>query len=105
MSDQLDVKPAHLALIKAILHTHVPECPVWAFGSRITGTAKPYSDLDLAIITNTQLPLNVWAHLLDAFSESNLPFRVDLVDWSALSDAFKNIIESQHLVINHTPAP
>ncbi len=100
MSDQLDVKPVHLALIKAILHTHVPEYPVWAFGSRIKGTAKPYSDIDLAIMTSTQLHLNTRAHLLEAFSESNLPFRVDFLDWSSLSDAFKQKIESQYLVVN-----
>ena len=69
-----------------------PEHSVWAFGSRVKGTTKPYSDLDLVIITNTPLNLQTHADLVDAFSESDLPWRVDLVDWSLTSEKFKQII-------------
>jgi hypothetical protein len=33
------------------------------------------------------------AALKDAFAESNLPFRVDVADWAAKSEAFREIIE------------
>ena len=46
----IDVSPYHLKIIQKILHKHVPDCEVRAFGSRVTWTAKDYSDLDLAVV-------------------------------------------------------
>jgi predicted nucleotidyltransferase len=46
----------------------VPQFEVWAFGSRAKcgrGAAKPYSDLDLAVITDQPLPLKTSANLSD----------------------------------------
>ena len=45
----LDLAPHHKALLLAILNTHLPGARVWAFGSRVTGRARPFSDLDLAV--------------------------------------------------------
>jgi len=53
----------------------------------------------LAIITNTPLNLQTHADLVDAFSESDLPWRVDLVDWSLTSEKFKQIILNCYEVI------
>ncbi|MDA8429782.1 MAG: nucleotidyltransferase domain-containing protein [Geobacteraceae bacterium] len=63
------------------------------FGSRVPGTSKPFSDLDLAVIGKTQLDFRQLAALNDAFAESNLPFRVDVVDWAASGEAFRGILE------------
>ena len=82
-----------------ILHAHVPRHPVWAFGSRARGQAKPHSDLDLAIITDQPLPLSTQAALAEAFSESDLPWRVDVVDWSTTSEAFREIIARGKVVL------
>ncbi len=46
----LQIAPEHAAIVHAILQKNVPDREVWAFGSRVKGTAKPFSDLDLAII-------------------------------------------------------
>lgn len=46
----IDVTPGQWQIIHDILRTQVPLAAVWAFGSRATWKAKPYSDLDLAII-------------------------------------------------------
>jgi len=40
----LDLSAAHLAIVCDILKRHIPHYTVWAFGSRVTGNAKPYSD-------------------------------------------------------------
>jgi len=34
--------------------------------------------------------------LKETFEESNLPFRIDLVDWSLITDSFRNIILKHH---------
>jgi predicted nucleotidyltransferase len=51
-----------------------------AFGSRANGQAKEYSDLGLVVIGTERLPQEVYFQLLDAFGESDLPIRVDVVD-------------------------
>ncbi|WIX24521.1 nucleotidyltransferase domain-containing protein [Xanthomonas arboricola pv. corylina] len=85
MSDtpNIDIRPDHWQIVRDILHKHVPHYEVWAFGSRAKWLAKQYSDLDLAIITDQPLSLAVSAALADDFSESDLPWKVDIVDWAA----------------------
>jgi predicted nucleotidyltransferase len=95
----LDLTPKQLAIVKQILQKYVPQHDVWAFGSRVKNTAKPYSDLDLAVITDHPLSLTVQAKLAEAFTESDLPFRVDIVDWATTSDSFRRIIQNAYCVI------
>jgi type I restriction enzyme, S subunit len=97
---QIDVTTAQWAIVREILQRHVPHFEVWAFGSRTTGKAKPYSDLDLAIITCEPLDWRTSAALADDFSESDLPFKVDVVDWAVTSIAFRKIIENNKLVLH-----
>ena len=86
-------------IVLDILHKNVPEYEVWAFGSRVKGTAKRYSDLDLAIITEKPLSLETHANLVDAFSESDLDWKVDIIDWAACSENFKKIIQTQFEIV------
>jgi predicted nucleotidyltransferase len=59
----------------------------WAFGSRVQGTARPYSDLDLVVIAGTPLPLTALAALADDFSRSDLPWKVDVWGWATTGEA------------------
>lgn len=95
----IDIRPDHWTITQSILRKHVPHYPVWAFGSRAKWTAKPFSDLDLAIITDQPLPLSVSAALADDFLESDLPWKVDIVDWATTSESFRRIIERDKVVL------
>ncbi len=95
----LDLSSAHLKIVCDILKKHVPDYSVWAFGSRVTGRAKPYSDLDLAVITDRPLALSVSAALMDDFSASDLPIKIDVVDWANTSEVFRKIILRNKLII------
>lgn len=77
-----------LDVVRDILRRIVPTNRVAAFGSRAKGTTKQFADLDLVIFTTTPLPLSTLATLRDAFSESSLPFRVDIVDAAGTSKEF-----------------
>jgi uncharacterized protein len=66
----------------------------WVFGSRATGGARRYSDLDLAIDAGRPLVLDEIANLSEAFRDSDLPYRVDLVDWHNLDARFRQTIAS-----------
>ncbi|SNY49692.1 Predicted nucleotidyltransferase [Arsukibacterium tuosuense] len=101
------VKPGNLQIteqqwqqVSAILQRYLANYPVWAFGSRVNGKPKPYSDLDLAIISEQPLPLSLLAEVAEAFSESDLPWKVDLVDWATTSERFRQVIEQQKLVLS-----
>jgi type I restriction enzyme S subunit len=100
----IDMHPDHWAIVRAILQRHIPQYEVWAFGSRAKWTAKKYSDLDLAVINNEPLPLSLSAALTDDFSESDLPWKVDVVDWATTSEAFRKIIEDDKVVVQEAMA-
>lgn len=95
----IDIRPDHWEIVQRILQEHVPNLEVWAFGSRAKWSAKEFSDLDLAIITDEPLPLDTSAALSEAFSDSDLPWKVDVVDWASVGDGFKQVIERDKVVL------
>ncbi len=95
----IDVAPADLEAVRAILRRHVPDREVLAFGSRVTWTAKQFSDLDLAVLGDSPLSSAVRAALAEDFDESDLPFKVDVVDWATTSEAFRKIIQRDAVVV------
>ncbi len=95
----LDVRPDHLELLREILQRLVPDHEVWAFGSRAKWTARDTSDLDLCIVGDTPLGFKRLGQLRDAFSESSLPYKVDVVDCATTSESFRKIIERDKVVV------
>lgn len=95
----IDVAPVDLETVRDILSRFVPDREVRAFGSRVSGTAKPFSDLDLAVMGNGAMPSAVLADMKEAFSESNLPFKVDVVDWATTKETFRRIMEKEFVVV------
>lgn len=93
MTEQIDITPEERAIVLRILNEIVPDREVRAFGSRVTGKAKPFSDLDLAIVGDEPLPLKTRAQLEEAFSESELPWKVDVLDWNLAEVEFQKIIQ------------
>lgn len=97
----IELEPEHWQIVRAILQAELPGYDVWAFGSRAQHRAKPYSDLDLVVIGTKALPLELSSRISEAFSESDLPFKVDVVDWATTSEAFRNIIQRDRVVLQH----
>ena len=85
----IDLEPQHLQVVQHILSEHVPECEVRVFGSRANGTARRFSDLDLALISPKPIPWEQMEAVKDAFSESDLPIMVDVLDWHEASAGFR----------------
>lgn len=95
----IDINPHHLETVRSILSRHVPDREVRAFGSRVTWKAKEFSDLDLAVMGDAPLPSSILAELEEDFRESNLPFKVDVVDWATTKETFRRIIEKECVVV------
>lgn len=99
----LDMRDDHKALLLDILRESIPQLEVWAFGSRAKWTARETSDLDL-VLRNSPEPENpigteTLSGLKEIFDESALPFMVDILDWTAVSEKFRKVIEREYMVV------
>lgn len=95
----IDLAPQHLATIRRILAEHVPECEARVFGSRVTGKAKPYSDLDVALVGTARIDIARMGRLREALQASDVPIRVDILDWNVISDSFQKVIAAGYEVL------
>ncbi len=87
-------------IVSKILAKHVGHYKVWAFGSRVhPNHPKPYSDLDLVVFADSHFSIAQYSEIKEAFDESNLPWKVDLLNWLTLSDSFKTIIQKHYIEI------
>jgi uncharacterized protein len=98
MTLRIDLSAEHRQLVLELLAELLPaSAQVWVFGSRATGRARRYSDLDLLIDTGRRLSIEEAAVLREAFEESDLPYRVDIVDWHGIGDRFRRLIAAQRV--------
>lgn len=100
----LDLLPEHLRIVRTILAEALPGYHVLAFGSRTDGTAGKFSDLDLLVQTDQPLSYALLGRVRDAFSESDLPFRVDIMDSATIDEGFRALVEPG-LVTVRRPGP
>lgn len=87
----IDLPREQLHLVTAILQEHLPGCRIRAFGSRVTGRATRFSDLDLLIEAGNPSPAQLEA-ARDALAESDLPILVDLVLAEELPEPLRQTI-------------
>lgn len=90
----IDLRPEWRALIRALIMAHIPDAEVLAYGSRVTGGCHEGSDLDLVVrnLADEGKPTPGVARLREAFSESNLPITVDILDWALIPESFRQAI-------------
>ncbi|MES2614947.1 MAG: nucleotidyltransferase domain-containing protein [Bdellovibrionota bacterium] len=95
----INASTKELEIIKNIIHQYLPNCEVRVFGSRITSKFKKFSDIDLALVTPNKIDFGVLSSIKSDFEESDLPYRVDVLDWNAISPEFKQVIEKSYEVL------
>lgn len=83
-------------IINTILQKYRNNFEFFAFGSRVKGNHKKYSDLDLAVIDLKKTGLT---KLQNEFEDSNLSITVDIVDLDTISEDFKKLIEDERIAI------
>jgi len=100
VTQTIDIRASDLAIVQELLRDILPKCArVWVFGSRATWTTKRGSDLDLAIDIGRSLTPQENTKLAEAFDESDLPYKVDIVDMQTVSETFKRIIERNRVAL------
>lgn len=104
VTTNLILPPEQLQLVLSLTQMHLPGVEVWAYGSRVRGNPRRYSDLDLvAFADSTQKPLA--DNFREALEESDLPIRVDLFLWDDLPESFRNRIREGYAVLQRAGAP
>ncbi len=98
MTPAIDITAEQRRTVLALLDRHLPDTAAWACGSRVKGTSRPTSDLDLVVFAGPEQSDQV-AELREAFGESNLPFRVDLFVWDGMPESSKRRIKAKYAVL------
>lgn len=91
----IHMEKRHWDIVKAILAKY--PYSFYAFGSRVKGNPRRFSDLDICFIEN--IPWNIRAHIDEDFEESDLPYKVDVIDWNACDKNFQNLIKKDLILI------
>ena len=102
MTSPIDIAPDHLKIVREILRKNLPSrVAVWVFGSRANWTTNDSSDLDLALDGDSILDHDTIMALDIAFEKSGLPYKVDIIDMSQVSDSFRRIVKTQKILLTN----
>lgn len=99
LCEKIAVLPDHLRYIYGQIERHLSDCIVWAFGSRITHSHRPSSDLDLAVHCDSDTVKQIIPKLKDIFEESDLPFKVQILDYNRLPPNMQENIKKKYVVL------
>lgn len=89
----------HWQIVQSILAKY--PYTFYAFGSRVQGNPRQFSDLDLCFIED--IPGSILSQIEEDFKESDLPYKVDIVDWNMCDSIFQSIIEKDLILIQGNP--
>ncbi len=101
MNAVIEITSDQRATLISLLTRHLPDTEAWVYGSRVRGTSRPSSDLDMAVFATPEQAPDV-SELRESFEESNLPFRVDLFVWDEVPESFREQIEREHVKLRDT---
>lgn len=86
----------------AIAQKHLPDVAIWAYGSRVTGTAHECSDLDIVLRSADlkPIPIEAFMDFVEAVKDSNIPILIDIFDWGRIPESFHNGIMEAYVVLS-----
>jgi predicted nucleotidyltransferase len=99
LCEQVAVSHGHMQFLLGEIERHIPKATVWAFGSRVTGQHRPASDLDLAVHCDKETARTDLPRLNEALIESDLPFKVQLLDFDRLPENMQATIKTKYAVL------
>lgn len=92
MNVSINVSEETMRFLKSVASRYLnDQVRLFVFGSRVNGRNRKYSDIDLGLISETEISPLLRLNLEEEFDNSNIPFRVDVVDFSKVTDNFKEV--------------
>jgi predicted nucleotidyltransferase len=95
----INIEPQHLKIVENILKKY--PYSFFVFGSRITAKARTFSDLDLCFFED--IPTKIQIQIEEDFEESDLPYKVDIVNWQSCNQELKNVISKNMKCLQEGP--
>jgi len=92
----INLNEKELDEVKKILKKYFRDEKIFVFGSRITNSIKPYSDLDISVKGKTAIDWRTLDRVKEEFEESTLNFTVDILDYWRVPESFREIIEANN---------
>jgi len=88
--------------IGGVIRSYLPssEYRLMLFGSRARGTARRWSDVDIGIEGRTRVPLRIMAKIQGALEESDIPYRVDVIDMHTAQKKFREHVHSSSIPLS-----
>ena len=99
MASQIDVPKTHLKYILEQIELYIPDSTVWAFGSRVKGSNRSTSDLDLAVLCDKETARKQLPALNEVFVESDIPFKIQLLDFNRLPENMQDNIKEKYIIL------
>lgn len=99
LNKQISIPVRHLSYLLEQLKLYIPDATVWAFGSRVKGSNRTSSDLDLAVLCDKQTAKKQLPKLNEVFIESDIPFKVQLLDFNRLPVNLQENIKKKYIIL------
>jgi len=99
-TNTIHISDIQLQIAKTILKKNISNNTlIWIFGSRVSFNYKPYSDLDIALqhTDNKTISLKKLASIKADFIDSDLPWKVDVIDYNSISGIFKQNVDASKI--------
>lgn len=89
-----------VAKVQSIIRAHLsPGYRMFLFGSRVAEKHHQYSDVDIGIEGDSEVPKTVMVKITDALDESDLPVKVDVVDFSKVTPEFAHVAKQARVML------
>ncbi len=88
----------YLKELISIFDKYCPKSTIFAYGSRLNGSAHCGSDLDLAVKDFGDEKCNI-SELIEILSQSDIPFLIDILEFNLLPESFQKEILKDYEVI------
>lgn len=91
--------------VERILKERLPGVDVLLVGSRTREAVKRYADIDLLVMRDEPLAPRDRAMINAAFEFSDIPYKVDLLEWVTLPADFREaLLENSEVLIRRSAA-
>lgn len=89
----INLEDKYIDFIKKTISKYLGSFEVYLYGSRVKGTSKKYSDVDIPLLSD-ELTEDIKSKINIDFENSTFPFKVDIIDLKTISDDFKILIKN-----------
>ncbi len=88
--------------IVSVISVLIPEAKIYLFGSRARGTNSERADIDIALDAGKPLLPRDVDEVKSMFKESNIMYKIDVVDFHQISKLMRNEILRERVIWSNT---